>query len=185
MRVLLFVTGALNACFLPVWINWMKANRRDDSIRIVLSRSATEFVTVRSAAALSGTAIAVDSWDDPVLLAESPSPHTWLAGHDLILVAPATLDTLARIASLDAATPMLNALHCTAATTCLAPNLPPGADRNPAVLALLKTLRERHNTLVVEPVLRPSVSIDDHALVMPPIWDVFAMLDARAQDEAA
>ncbi|ATL65705.1 flavoprotein [Nocardia terpenica] len=183
MRILLFATGALNTCFLPVWINWMTANRAGDSIDIVLSEHATEFVAVRSVAALTGEPAAIDRWDDPVLLGRSPSPHTWLAGHDAILICPATLNTLSRIAAIDASTPMLNAVQCTAAPVFLAPNLPPGADRNPAVHALLDELRTR--ATVVEPVSRPSVSVPDNALVTPPIWDVFAVVDAESAARAA
>ncbi|MFG1796401.1 flavoprotein [Nocardia sp. NPDC049149] len=178
MRIILFSTGTLNSCFLPVWINWMKANRAADTVRVVLSRQATKFVSAHSIHALSGTPVAIDSWDDPVLCAESFAPHTWLADHDVLLVYPATLNTLSRIAAVDASTPMLSAVQSTAARIVLAPNLPPGADRNPAVLALLDTLRERPGTVVVDPVARPSASVAENAAVAPPIWDVFPIIDA-------
>ncbi|MFJ4656848.1 flavoprotein [Nocardia sp. NPDC088792] len=185
MRLILFSTGTLNSCFLPVWINWMKANRADVALRVVLSPQATNFVSAHSIHALSGAPVAIDSWDDPVLTAESFAPHTWLAGHDVILVYPASLNTLSRIASVDASTPMLNALQCTAARVVLVPNLPPGADRAPAVLALLETLRERPGTVLIDPVPQPSASVAETALVAPPIWDVFPVIDAAPARRAA
>lgn len=185
MRIVLFSTGTLNSCFLPVWINWMKANRADDSVRVVLSQQATKFVSAHSLHALSGSPVAIDSWDDPVLCAESFAPHTWLAGHDVILIYPATLNTLSRIAAVDASTPMLNAVQCTSARVVLVPNLPPGADRAPAVLAVLQTLRERPGTVLIDPVARPSVSVSEDAAVAPPIWDVFGVIDAGADRKAA
>lgn len=174
MQLVVFGTGALNACHLPLGVNWFRANRPHDTLRVVLSRAATRFVSPLALSALSGTTVAIDEWDDPVLTEMGASPHIdILAGADAVVVYPATLNTIGRLNSLDASTPMLNALHCNnGILIAVAPSLPPGADRNPVVRRALTALGERDNILLIEPVVRPSVSTGTDTHVPPPFWEI-------------
>lgn len=180
MRLVLFGTGALNACHLPLGVSWFRANRSGDELRVVLSRSATRFVSPLALAALAGGPVAIDEWDDPAFAQEGSAPHTGvLAGADAVLVYPATLNTIGRLAGLDASTPVLNALHCTRSLIAIAPNLPPGAETNPAVQQALAALDSRDNVLLIDPVVRPSLSTGEDAHVAPPFWEVLPRIEAR------
>ncbi|WP_081586009.1 flavoprotein [Tsukamurella sp. 1534] len=180
MRLVLFGTGALNACHLPLGVSWHRANRPADSLRIVLSPQATRFVSPLALSALSGRAVAIDDWDDPGFAHDGTAPHTAvLADADAVLIYPATLNTLGRLARLDAATPMLNALHCTDALIAVSPNLPPGAERNPAVQQALSSLGERPNVLLIDGVVRPGVSTGADSVVSPPFWEVLPLIESR------
>ncbi|QBJ98012.1 hypothetical protein ERC79_20260 [Rhodococcus sp. ABRD24] len=179
MRLLVFATGTLNTCFLPVAVNWMRATRPDIDVRIVLSQAATGFVSPAALATLSGRAVAIDAWDDPVITADGPAPHTALTDYDAMLVYPASLNTVSKLHALAGDTPALNAAQCTDNLVVVAPNLPPGAQNNPALTAALNALSSRPNFMVIEPVLRPSASTGADAAVAPPLWDVIAAVDAR------
>ncbi|CAM3848943.1 MULTISPECIES: flavoprotein [Tsukamurella] len=179
MHLVLFGTGALNACHLPLGVSWFRANRSDDTLRVVLSRHATRFVSPLALSALSGSTVAIDEWDDPGFAEEGIAPHTGvLADADAVVIYPATLHTIGRLAGLDAATPMLNALHCTDALIAVAPNLPPGAERNPAVQQALAGLTTRDNVLLIDPVVRPSLSTGADSHVAPPFWEVVPAIEA-------
>ncbi|WP_420879086.1 flavoprotein [Rhodococcus sp. (in: high G+C Gram-positive bacteria)] len=179
MRLLVFATGTLNTCFLPVAVNWMRATRPDIDVRIVLSQSATAFVSPVVLATLSRNPVAIDTWDDPVITADGPAPHTGLTDYDAMLVYPASLNTVSRLHALAGDTPVLNAAQCTNNLVVVAPNFPPGAQHNRALSTALTELASRPNFMVVDPILRPSASTGADAPVAPPLWDVMAAIDLR------
>jgi phosphopantothenoylcysteine decarboxylase/phosphopantothenate--cysteine ligase len=69
-------------------------------VHVVMTKSAQQFITPLTMQALSGNAVWTDQWDDrPVDGKANAMPHIELSrGADLILVAPATADFLAKAA---------------------------------------------------------------------------------------
>ena len=105
----------------------------------VLTRSALEFVGAPTFRALSGR--------DPLLdlfAAEEPIPHTRLGqGADLVLVAPATANLLAKFAAGIADDALTTTLVATGAPVVLAAAMHTEMWLHPSVVANVKTLRSR------------------------------------------
>lgn len=153
-RVLLVGTGALGVAFLPFWTNWLGNTFPEMEKRVVLTRSARRFVSADAISALCQEAVVTDDWNDA---APGAAPHVELARWpDLVLVHPATMHFLGRYALGLTDTPLLCALQSTSALVGVAPSLPPGAQRSPAVQGHLDTLRARPGVVVAPTV--PAVS---------------------------
>ncbi len=105
----------------------------------VLTRSALEFVGAPTFRALSGR--------DPLLdlfAAEEPIPHTRLGqGADLVLVAPATANLLAKFAAGIADDALTTTLVATGAPVVLAAAMHTEMWLHPSVIANVKTIRSR------------------------------------------
>lgn len=127
MKFLLYVTGAAAGSLTPINLITFDALRPDDEIRVVLSRTAETFVTVRACAASGSRVVYQDSWDGDDAL------HIrWSEWADRIIVYPATLNFLGRLRSGTADTPMMLALQCSTAPVLVCPSLPPGSELSPA-----------------------------------------------------
>ena len=92
-RVLLGVSGGV-AAYKAAYLARRLVERRAD-VRVILTRSAREFIGAQTMAAITGST----PWKD-LFEGDSVSPHTDLARWaDLIVIAPGTAATLARLAN--------------------------------------------------------------------------------------
>lgn len=176
-RVLVIGTGALAVSYLPFWCAWLRQAYPNAEFRCVLTRSAQKLVSAQAISVLLGRAVQEDSWTP----AENASgaPHVELAEWpDAVIVYPATLHFLSRLALGLADTPAMLALQCSRAPVGLAPALPPGSDRNPVVARHLKEIDDRPNMVVSPPVLGRSATSDELAALIPrPVPDLLALLE--------
>lgn len=93
-RVLLIISGGI-AAYKALFLIRVLA-KRGIATRVILTRGGAEFVTPLSAAALSGDTVFTDLWD---LTAEAEMGHIELSrSADLVVVAPATADIMAKAA---------------------------------------------------------------------------------------
>ncbi|MFI6477234.1 flavoprotein [Nonomuraea sp. NPDC050663] len=149
-RLLLVVTGAVPAAYTPQHAGWLRTTYPGLDVRIMLTRSAERFVTATALGVISGTEVLYDTWPEGPVTA---GPHVRLAEWaDAVLVCPATVGYLSRLALGLADSPSLLALYCTRAPVAVVPGFPPGAWHNPTTERHVSTLAERRNVLVVPPV---------------------------------
>jgi hypothetical protein len=147
-RLLLIGTGSIGVAFLPFWLNWLRSSYPELAIRPVVTRSAERFVTRGALSALAGVPAALDAWPDQ----PTSGLHVELADWpDTVLVYPATLHYLGRLALGLGDTPTLLALQCTAAIIGLAPGLPPGGWDSPAMRQHREALARRTNVVIAPP----------------------------------
>ncbi len=135
-RLLLGVTGGIAAYKAAELTRRLRARGAD--VRVVMTRAATEFITPLTLQALSGHPVRLDLLDAD---GEAGMGHIQLARWaDLVLVAPASADFLARLAQ-GRADDLLSAL-CLAseATVAVAPAMNQAMWRNPATRANLERL---------------------------------------------
>lgn len=93
-RILIGVTGGIAAYKAPMLVRELR--RAGAEVQVVMSRSAAQFVTATTLQAVSGNPVRDTLWDPA---AEAQMGHIELARWaDLILIAPATADRLARLA---------------------------------------------------------------------------------------
>jgi phosphopantothenoylcysteine decarboxylase / phosphopantothenate---cysteine ligase len=138
-RILLGVTGGIAAYKSPDLVRRLR--ERGAEVQVVMTAAAREFVTATTFQAVSGRAVRSDLWD---AAAEAAMGHIELARWaDVVLIAPASADFLARLAT-GQADDLL-------ATLCLATEAPigvaPAMNRimwaNPATRANVATLQQR------------------------------------------
>ncbi|WP_170219375.1 flavoprotein [Nocardioides litoris] len=124
MRLVLVITGSLRAAFTPFEINWIRIHRPEIELRVVRTRSARAFVTRPSLQQLCSRGIDDDEWDAERV---GPALHVELGQWaDAVLVYPATLDYVGRIARGEGDTPSLLMIACSTMPVVIAPALPPG-----------------------------------------------------------
>ena len=141
-KILLGVSGSIAACKAADLASRLtQAGARVDAI---LTAAATRFVSPLTFQSLTGRPAPVDLWSD-----EAHVLHVGLAdGADLLVVAPATADILAKLAhglADDLLTVTALAARC---PLLVAPAMDAGMFEHPAVQANLKTLRERGATVI-------------------------------------
>src|SRR5690348_3137991 len=94
-RILLGVTGGIAAYKSPDLVRRLR--ERGAEVQVVMTKSAGEFITATTFQAVSGRPVRTDLWDPA---AEAAMGHIELARWaDLVVVAPATADFLARLAA--------------------------------------------------------------------------------------
>ncbi|MCX2927996.1 flavoprotein [Streptomyces sp. NEAU-W12] len=148
-RLLVIGTGSVTAAHLPFWAGWLKAGHPGTQVRYVLTKAATRFVTRDALTAIGGCDVLADRWPDEP---EPRARHVDLAQWpDTVVVLPATLNYLARLAAGLGDSPSLLALQCTRAAIALAPALPPGGAESAAYAEHTARLRARRNVVVVPP----------------------------------
>ena len=95
MNIVLGITGGIAAYKTPELVRRLRDRGAD--VQIVMTASAEEFVTETSLQAVSGRPIRKNLWDKE---AEASMSHIELARWaDLVLIAPATAEIMARLAS--------------------------------------------------------------------------------------
>ncbi|MEU0139668.1 flavoprotein [Streptomyces albidoflavus] len=148
-RLLVIGAGSVTAAHLPFWASWLKAGHPGTEARYVLTGAATKFVTREALTAIGGCDVLTDRWPDEP---EPRARHVDLAQWpDAIVVLPATLNYLARLATGLGDSPSVLALQCTRAAIALAPALPPGGAESVAYAEHTARLRARRNVVVVPP----------------------------------
>jgi phosphopantothenoylcysteine decarboxylase/phosphopantothenate--cysteine ligase len=94
MNIVLGITGGIAAYKTPELVRRLRERGAD--VQIVMTASAEEFVTPTSLQAVSGRPIRTNLWDKE---AEASMSHIELARWaDLVLIAPATAEVMARLA---------------------------------------------------------------------------------------
>ncbi|MDH4055846.1 MAG: bifunctional phosphopantothenoylcysteine decarboxylase/phosphopantothenate--cysteine ligase CoaBC [Gammaproteobacteria bacterium] len=139
MNVLLGITGGIAAYKSPDLVRRLRD--RGAEVQIVMTASAEEFVTETALQAVSGRPIRSNLWDKD---AEAAMSHIELARWaDIVLIAPATAEVMARIVS--GAAPDLLSTIClaTEAPIALAPAMNHVMWSNPATQSNREILEER------------------------------------------
>jgi phosphopantothenoylcysteine decarboxylase/phosphopantothenate--cysteine ligase len=139
MNVLLGITGGIAAYKTPDLVRRLRG--RGAEVQIVMTSSAEEFVTETALQAVSGRPIRSNLWDKE---AEASMSHIELARWaDVVLIAPATAEIMARLASGAAADLLTTLCLATEAPLAIAPAMNHVMWDNPAVQANRNTLAER------------------------------------------
>lgn len=147
-RLLVVVTGSLAAADLPFWATWLRTAYPDLHVKVVLTRSATRFVTPHAVEARVHGEVILDEWAQDSPAATHVELSSWAEG---VLVHPCTFDYLARLSLGLAGSPSMLALQCTDVPVVVAPGLPPGATRSPAYQEHVERLERRPNVALVPP----------------------------------
>lgn len=139
MNILLGITGGIAAYKTPELVRRLRERGAD--VQIVMTASAEEFVTPTSLQAVSGRPIRTNLWDKE---AEAAMSHIELARWaDLVLIAPATAEIMARLASGGAPDLLTTLCLATEAPIAIAPAMNRVMWANPAVQANRDMLEER------------------------------------------
>lgn len=137
-HVVLAATGAVASAFTPVLVHQLQIAGAE--VRVALTSSARRFVAVRSLEALTHHPVAASLWKGT---ASAPAPHIALAEWaDLVLVAPASATTLARLAQGDCSELVAATAIATRAPVVLAASMNGAMLQAPSVLRNLQQLRE-------------------------------------------
>src|SRR4051794_25018627 len=124
-------------------------------VRVVPTSSALHFVGAPTWAALSGRPVSAEVWDDV-----HEVPHVRLGQRaDLVVVAPATADVLAKAATGAADDLLTNTLLTARCPVVFAPAMHTEMWEHPATQANVATLRARGN-LVLEPAVGRLTGVD-------------------------
>jgi phosphopantothenoylcysteine decarboxylase/phosphopantothenate--cysteine ligase len=138
-HILLGVTGGIAAYKSADLVRRLR--ERGAEVQVVMTDGAREFVTPMTFQALSGRPVRTDLWDPA---AEASMGHIELARWaDLVLIAPATADFLARLAGGRADDLLATTCLATAAPIALAPAMNQQMWANAATQANVAVLKER------------------------------------------
>ena len=139
MKVVLGITGGIAAYKTPDLVRRLR--ERGAEVQIVMTASAEEFVTGTALQAVSGRPIRSNLWDKE---AEAAMSHIELARWaDVVLVAPATAEVMARIVSGGAPDLLTTICLATESPIALAPAMNHVMWSNPATQANRAVLEER------------------------------------------
>ncbi len=139
-------------------------------VRVVPTAAALRFVGAPTWAALSGQPVAVDVWDDV-----HEVPHVRLGQRaDLVLVAPATADLLAKAATGQADDLLTNTLLTARCPVVYAPAMHTEMWEHPATAANVATLRRR-GAIVIEPAVGRLTGADSGKGRLPDPAEIFAV----------
>jgi len=138
-HILLGVTGGIAAYKSPDLVRRLRA--RGAEVQVVMTAAAREFVTATTFQAVSGRTVRSDLWD---AAAEAAMGHIELARWaDVVLIAPASADFLARLATGQADDLLATLCLATAAPLAVAPAMNHLMWANAASRANMATLAER------------------------------------------
>ncbi|WP_107851199.1 bifunctional phosphopantothenoylcysteine decarboxylase/phosphopantothenate--cysteine ligase CoaBC [Oceanimonas marisflavi] len=138
-RIVIGITGGIAAYKVPELVRRLK--ERGAEVRVIMTASAQEFITPLTLQAVSGETVS-DALLDPA--AEAGMGHIELAKWaDLLLIAPASANTLARLAAGLADDLLTTVALATAAPLAVAPAMNQQMYRHPATQANLATLQAR------------------------------------------
>ncbi|HCD54281.1 MAG TPA: bifunctional phosphopantothenoylcysteine decarboxylase/phosphopantothenate--cysteine ligase CoaBC, partial [Halieaceae bacterium] len=143
-NVVLGVSGGIAAYKSAELVRQLKERGAD--VRVVMTRGAQEFITPLTLQALSGNPVHTELLDTE---AELGMGHIELARWaDLLIIAPATADLIARLASGRADDLLTTVALATAAPKLVAPAMNQQMWRDPATSANIDTLQDRGMSLV-------------------------------------
>src|SRR4051812_44523274 len=142
----------------------------DHDVTVVPTAAALQFVGAATWAALSGKPVATDVWTDA-----HEVPHVRIGrAADLVVVAPATADLLARAAQGRADDLLTNVLLTATCPVVFAPAMHTEMWENAATQANVATLRER-GALVLEPAVGRLTGADTGKGRLPEPDEIFAV----------
>jgi len=143
-RIVLGVTGGV-AAYKAAYLT-RRLTEHGATVRVVMTPAATQFIGPATFAALTGF--------DPIVKltgGEDPSPHTTLAAWaDVVVIAPATAATIAKLASGESSNALIATVLATTAPILVAPAMHTEMWENPATRQNMATLQER-GCLIVPP----------------------------------
>jgi len=146
MNVLLGISGGIAAYKTPDLVRRLRGRGAD--VQIVMTSSAEEFVTETALQAVSGNPIRANLWDKE---AEASMSHIELARWaDVVLIAPATAEIMARLAGGAASDLLTTVCLATEAPLMIAPAMNHVMWDKPAVQANRKTLQD-HGVRILGP----------------------------------
>ncbi len=167
-RVVLGVSGGIAAYKACSLLRLFTESGHD--VTVVPTAAALKFVGAPTWAALSGKPVATDVWTDAHQV-----PHVRLGQHaDLVVVAPATADLVARAAHGLADDLLTNTLLTARCPVVLAPAMHTEMWEHPATVANLAILRSR-GVHVIEPVSGRLTGADTGPGRLPEPQDIFAV----------
>jgi phosphopantothenoylcysteine decarboxylase/phosphopantothenate--cysteine ligase len=139
-------------------------------VRVVPTSSALRFVGAPTWAALSGQPVSAEVWDDV-----HEVPHVRLGQRaDLVVVAPATADVLAKAATGQADDLLTNTLLTARCPVVYAPAMHTEMWEHPATAANVATLRRR-GAVVIEPAVGRLTGADSGKGRLPDPEEIFAV----------
>ena len=139
LNILLGVTGSIAAYKAPELVRRLRD--RDATVQVVMTKSASRFITATSLQAVSARPVRDNLWDDE---AEAAMSHIELARWaDLVLIAPASAEIISRLASGSAADLLTTVCLATEAPLVIAPAMNRVMWAHPAVQANRETLEGR------------------------------------------
>ncbi|MGF0116855.1 bifunctional phosphopantothenoylcysteine decarboxylase/phosphopantothenate--cysteine ligase CoaBC [Promicromonospora sp. Marseille-Q5078] len=142
MRILLGVSGGIAAYKAVLLLRLLR--EQGHAVRVIPTASALRFVGAPTFEALSGEPVTAEVFEDVAHV-----PHVALGqGADLVVVAPATADLLARAASGRADDLLTSTLLTARCPVVMAPAMHTEMWEHPATRANVATLRERGVTIV-------------------------------------
>lgn len=161
-RLLFIVTGSFPASTVPAWLDWLHGSIPDLEITVVMTRSASRFVTPTALGA--GTReVVVDEWPDE--LGGEGALHVRLQEWaEAAIVFPATLHYMGRLALGLADSPSLLALQSTSVPIAVVPSVPPGAIDGEPFQQHWARLVERRNIVPVPPLEGVSLTTGKQAV---------------------
>ncbi|MDV8023042.1 flavoprotein [Rhodococcus sp. IEGM 1330] len=152
-RLLYVVTGGFQAALA---LDRVAAAQHDGrfEVQVILTRSAQRFLTRLALGAIAQRVPLIDAFDE-----HDHALHVELADWaDGVIVHPATMDFVARLAHGFGNSPALLAIQCTRAPVVVCPSLPPGGAYNEGYRDNVRRLSLRDNVSVVAPVSGISAS---------------------------
>ena len=170
MRVVLGVTGGIAAYKAALLLRLF--TERGDDVTVVPTEAALRFVGAPTWEALSGKPVRSRVWDDV-----DQVPHVRLGKQaDLVVVAPATADLLAKAATGQAPDLLTNTLLTARCPVVLAPAMHTEMWQHPATVANVATLRAR-GVHVLDPDEGRLTGADTGAGRLPEPADILACCD--------
>ncbi len=167
-RVILGVAGGIAAYKACELLRLLAESGHD--VRVVPTAAALRFIGAPTWAALSGQPVHDDVWSDA-----HEVPHVALGrSADLVLVAPATADILARAAHGLADDLLTNTLLTARCPVIFAPAMHTEMWEHPATVANVATLRSR-GAIVIEPVVGRLTGTDTGKGRLPEPSEIFAV----------
>ncbi|MER8117365.1 MULTISPECIES: bifunctional phosphopantothenoylcysteine decarboxylase/phosphopantothenate--cysteine ligase CoaBC [unclassified Streptomyces] len=165
-RVVLGVSGGIAAYKACELLRRLTESGHD--VRVVPTASALRFVGAATFSALSGNPVATDVWDSV-----HEVPHVRIGQHaDLVVVAPATADMLAKAAHGLADDLLTNTLLTARCPVVFAPAMHTEMWEHPATQENVATLRRR-GAVVVEPAVGRLTGVDTGKGRLPDPGEIF------------
>ncbi|POX67408.1 hypothetical protein C3481_04035 [Microbacterium sp. Ru50] len=175
MRVTMVATGAVSAAHLPMYLSWLRRREAHGLERIVMTRSASQFVSPLSLRSIARVPVIQDDWES---FSTADLHHVELGeSSDVILVYPATVNYLMRISLLAFDTPSVAAIATGECTTVLCPSLPPRIVAHPLYTAARQRIESVPRYRMVEPVVGESLASAAPGSVPPPLWELWPELE--------
>lgn len=184
MNLLLVVSGSLRAAFTPFLINWLRITREDIDLRVLRTRSARAFVTRPALQQLCSRAVDDDEWDADAV---GPALHVELGQWaDAVLVYPATLDYVGRVARGEGDSPSLLTIACSTVPVVIAPALPPGGLEGRTYARHVEDIHRLPGVTVATPKLGMSAATRQfNAYTSAPMEDCLALIDQMLLERRA